>query len=294
MNNPPKTPAIRGSTAASSSQAANDEECIVLWLHGTSPNTRAAYVHDVRCFLTFARKSLRDVMVRDVQQFMDSLKTAAATKDRVLSAIKSFSAFAHRIDYISVDMAKVVRRPKLRRRLAERFLSEEEVDRIIEQESNPRDRLILVTLYVTGLRVSELCGLVWGDVLRRGANGAQIIVSGKGSKMRTVNIPESLWVDLQSLRNDRPYEAAVFASRNGKGHLSRCQVLRIVRRAACRAKVRGNVSPHWFRHSHATHAINRGAPLHLVKDTLGHSSLAVTGMYLHTQPDESSALYLDR
>jgi site-specific recombinase XerD len=62
--------------------------------------------------------------------------------------------------------------------------------------------------------------------------------------------------------------------------------------AAERADVAGKVSPHWMRHAHASHALDRGAPIHLVSHTLGHSSVATTGRYLHARPTESSSKYL--
>jgi integrase/recombinase XerD len=62
--------------------------------------------------------------------------------------------------------------------------------------------------------------------------------------------------------------------------------------AAQRAGFEGKVSPHWLRHAHATHALERGAPIHLVQATLGHTSVATTGRYLHARPTDSSARYL--
>lgn len=78
----------------------------------------------------------------------------------------------------------------------------------------------------------------------------------------------------------------------GGGHLDRTQVYRIVKAAASRAGIEGNVSPHWLRHAHASHSLDRGAPLHLVQATLGHSSVATTERYLHARPNDSSAMYL--
>ena len=76
------------------------------------------------------------------------------------------------------------------------------------------------------------------------------------------------------------------------GALDARQVRRIVAAAARRAGVEGNVSPHWLRHAHASHALDRGAAIHLVQATLGHSSVATTGKYLHARPSESSSKYL--
>lgn len=70
------------------------------------------------------------------------------------------------------------------------------------------------------------------------------------------------------------------------------QVWRIVRRAAKRAGIDKEVSCHWLRHAHASHALDRGAPIHLVQATLGHSSISTTGRYLHARPTESSSSYL--
>lgn len=84
----------------------------------------------------------------------------------------------------------------------------------------------------------------------------------------------------------------VFKSRKLSGHLQRAQVMQIVRQAAHRVGIEENVSPHWLRHSHASHSLERGAPIHLVQATLGHRSIATTGLYLHARPQDSSALYL--
>jgi site-specific recombinase XerD len=66
----------------------------------------------------------------------------------------------------------------------------------------------------------------------------------------------------------------------------------IVREAAKRGGIEGAVSPHWLRHAHASHAIERGTPIALVQATLGYTSTTTTGLYLHVRPKASSALYL--
>jgi hypothetical protein len=65
-----------------------------------------------------------------------------------------------------------------------------------------------------------------------------------------------------------------------------------VRAAAARAGIALPVSPHWFRHAHASHALDRGAPIHLVQATLGHTSITTTGRYLHARPQDSSSRFL--
>ena len=116
-------------------------------------------------------------------------------------------------------------------------------------------------------------------------------VFGKGGKTRTVLMPQSVWNAVQSLRNDAREIDPVFRSRKG-GHLDESQVWRIVRKASKRAGIEKEVSCHWLRHAHASHALDRGAPIHLVQATLGHSSISTTGRYLHARPTDSSSSYL--
>jgi integrase/recombinase XerD len=157
-------------------------------------------------------------------------------------------------------------------------------------ERHPRNHALLYLLYASGVRVSECCGLKWRDAQERN-DGGQITVLGKGGKTNTILIPASVWRCLLSMKGGAGPDAAVFRSRKG-AHLHPTQVRRVVRRAAMRAGIEKSVSPHWMRHAHASHALDRGAPIHLVQATLAHSSVATTGRYLHARPTESSSTYL--
>jgi integrase/recombinase XerD len=120
-----------------------------------------------------------------------------------------------------------------------------------------------------------------------------VTVYGKGGKTRAVLLPASVWTDLLSLKADGAgTDEPVFPSRTRGGFLTPTQVRRLVYRAARDAGLEARPSPHWLRHAHATHALERGAPIHLVQATLGHASVATTGRYLHARPTDSSARYL--
>src|SRR5579862_1534017 len=80
--------------------------------------------------------------------------------------------------------------------------------------------------------------------------------------------------------------------REGGKHLDHGRVCVIVRRAAEQAGIAAKVSPHWLRHAHASHALDHGAPIHLVQAALGHSSVATTSAYLNARPGDSSARFL--
>jgi integrase/recombinase XerD len=152
---------------------------------------------------------------------------------------------------------------------------------------------ILKLLYYAGLRVSELCALTWRDVQFNDNGSAVLAVLGKGSKYRHVKIS----AEIASLlgRNDNLFDGGMdqplFMSQKGGG-LVRSQIFRIIKAIGKKARVAGDVSPHWLRHSHATHALNGGAPITLVRDTLGHSNVSVTNIYLKSNPEQSSGDYL--
>ncbi len=274
-------------------QAESDDHLLELWLHGRSEHTQRAYRADAGRFFDAVQKPLHRVTLGDLQDYAGDLVASGLQPSSVyrkMSAVKSLFAFGHRLGYLPFDVARPLRLPTLRDGLAERILDETDVLRMIALEQMPRNKAILLTLYAGGFRVSEVSALKWGDLQRRDSAG-QITVFGKGGKTRTVLMPGSVWTALMSLRGEASDDAPVFRSRKG-GHLDESQVWRIVRKAAERAGIDKDVSCHWLRHAHASHALDRGAPIHLVQATLGHSSVASTGRYLHARPNDSSSNYL--
>ena len=87
------------------------------------------------------------------------------------------------------------------------------------------------------------------------------------------------------MRGDAPSSARVFP-------ISERRINQLIKAAAKRAKVNPEASAHWFRHAHASHAIDNGAPITLVSQTLGHADLKTTSVYAHARPNESSSRYL--
>jgi integrase/recombinase XerD len=271
-----------------------DAQLIQLWVHGKSRHTRRYYQADAKAFLNFVGKPLAQVTLADVQDFADFLETsnlAPSSRGRTLSSVKSLLAFGNRIGMLTVNVGALLKAPAAKNTLAERILSEAEVQKLISLETNLRNQVMLKLLYAGGLRVSELCGLRWRDLQARSEAEGQINVYGKGGKTRVVLLPVTIWKELVSLREAAGFNDPVFRSQKG-GHLHPSQVMRIVRAAAHRAGIDANVSPHWLRHAHASHSLDRGAPIHLVQATLGHASIATTGRYLHARPQDSSARYL--
>jgi site-specific recombinase XerD len=232
------------------------------------------------------------ITLGDLQGYFSTLEPLApASRARAINAVKSLFSFAQRIGFLTFNPCAALKSPKIKNTLAERILREADVHRLIALEPTPRNRVLLRLLYAGGLRVSEICGLKWRDLQERDGAG-QITVYGKGGKTRAILLSADTWTELITIKGQGGQDSPVFASRKGNGHLHPSQVKRIVEAAANRAEIEVPVSPHWLRHAHASHALDRGAPIHLVQATLGHASVATTGKYLHARPEDSSARYL--
>lgn len=273
-------------------QAEDDDHLISLWLHGRPRTTQKSYLADVGKMRALINKPLGAITLGDLQGFIDSLMTTLKPSSvrRAANSVKSLFAFGQKLGYLRFDVGRALRVAGFRDELAERILSSEEVRSLLEAERNPRNRAILLVFYGGGFRVSEMASLKWKHVQVRGHTG-QITVFGKGGKTRSVLIPKESWDALLKIRKDASDEEPVFRSRK-HGFLQPCQIWRVVKSAARKAGLKDSVSCHWLRHSHASHSLDRQAPIHLVQQTLGHSSIATTGRYLHARPTDSSGNYL--
>ena len=276
------------------SQADNDQELIKLWLHGKSKHTQRYYKSDIKHFFQFTNKLLRQVILKDLQNFADYIdqqELADGSKRRILSSVKSLFSFSNKLGYLPFDISRPLILPTPKDTLAERILSYDEVRSIIDAENHHRNKLILKVLFISGIRVSELCSLCWKDLMDR-SDGGQITIYGKGSKTRTVLIPEPLWNQLNSFRGIAPDDYYIFRGRKKNRQMHPTTVLKIVRKAAQKAGIHKAVSPHWMRHAHASISAEK-APLHVIQRSLGHSSIQTVSRYLHVKPDDCSSKYLD-
>ena len=278
--------------APSQTSATTDEKLITMWLHCKSQTSQKTYTSTVKQFLAFVGKGLRELKLEDIQMWSSSLEMrySATTVKNKVNAVKSLLSFGQKIGYLQFNVGSAVTTPNAKDSLSARILTHEDVVKLIEATSCQRDRIMLSVAYKCGLRRAELCGLTWSDLQPRGDSG-QATVYGKGSKTRTVLIPRKLWNELMSLPRSGKTDA-VFVSRNGGG-IKHTRLHYIVKEASREAGISDKASSHWLRHSHATEAIERGCNLHLLQQSLGHSSLAVTSKYLHARPEQGSGLFFE-
>ncbi len=223
-------------------------------------------------------------------------RSRRSTVQRRLSAVKAFFRWREAVRGIP-SPAGALRAPKIERRLPA-ILQQDEVRRLIESDPRGlrpaalRDRAIVETLYSSGLRVSELCGLDWRDINEE--LGMVMVRRGKGNKDRLVPIGEPALEAIADWRRVMPVasepHAPVFTNLRG-GRLTTRAVEAMVARRLAQSGLRTPITPHGLRHCFATHMLNNGADLRSIQEMLGHASLATTQRYTHLSVNHLKEVY---
>lgn len=260
---------------------------------GRSPNTIAGYRRDLDQAAIFLGRAGAPDWVRvtgdQAEAWIHSLSGAdytAASLARKLSALRGLARFLVREKYRDDDFTALLSAPKLGRRIPG-TLTADEVTRLLSAVTGGdaralRDRALLELFYSSGLRVSELAGLMLQQLdLEQG----YLRVFGKGAKERVVPIGGKAVDALATyLAAGRPQlvkprtGSQLFLNRSGAA-LSRVMLWMIVKKYAKRAGISTNVKPHGLRHSFATHLLSGGADLRAIQEMLGHASIATTQIY---------------
>ena len=255
-----------------------------------SQNTLVSYKKDLEDLLLFISETegtedLKKVDKKIIRNFIVSLSEKKIQKrsiNRKLSSLRSFYLYLLKIGEIKVSPLETI--PSLKFYAEKQIpISEEEMENlgeILEKESgNSLEKLIIETLYQTGMRKSELCNILLEQV---DFSKSEIFVKGKGNKQRVVPISENLLKQMREYMVIRKHNEDsgiyFFVRENGK-KLSEKFVYSVVNRYLSLITLKKKKSPHILRHSFATHVLNNGAEISKVKKILGHSSLASTQVY---------------
>lgn len=293
------------------SGARTDDQLVGLWLASVrSLHTQRAYRYvatHLLAHLAVKGKGLKDATVRDLMAWRETITGSESTARQRVTVAKSLMSFAHKTGYCRFNVGAAMQPPRAPDNTAERILTREEVHRLFAAAADPTHELFTRLLYYTGARVSELCRLRWGEVHWSEEGAVVVTLRGKGGRTRHVRLepeqartlevaalglPEEASPDApRESKELDPARAYVFHTRTG-APWGTSWAFRVVQGTARKAGLRRAVSPHWLRHAHASHALDAGAPAHLVQATLGHASLATTTRYAHARPRESSARYL--
>lgn len=272
----------------------NDFRRYLMLEKALSPNTIEAYLVDLQKLIDYTEEkgvALDMLKTADLEEFLAGLHDqglSARSTARVISGIKSFFRFMMQEQKRKDDPSTLLEAPKIGLKLPV-VLSVEEIDAIlsvidVSTAEGTRNYAIIEVLYSCGLRVSELTRLRFTELY---FDEGFIRVEGKGNKQRLVPISD---VAIQKVRNWLTYrqeinirkghEEFVFVSSRGTA-ISRVTVFHYVKQYAHAAGIQKEISPHVFRHSFATHLLERGANIRVIQEMLGHEKITTTEIYTH-------------
>ncbi|WP_339922291.1 tyrosine-type recombinase/integrase [uncultured Cyclobacterium sp.] len=272
-----------------------------------SPHTVLAYRKDLDQFILFINTAfgmsnpeeaghaeIRAWMVALIEEGLE-----VTTVNRKMATLRSFYKFLLRSQIITKDPTFKIKSLKKGRNLPG-FIQEKEIYNLLTSTNfdadfeGQRDRMVMQTLYLTGIRLSELLGLKWSavDLIQ-----LQIKVLGKGKKYRVIPISSELRLGIVhykkvfeecfSIQNENDF----FIVRLNREAAYPMMIYRIVKKYLNLFVRNTKSSPHLMRHTFATHLLNKGADLNAVKDLLGHASLAATQVYTHNSIEKLKAVY---
>ncbi len=283
---------------------------------GRSPLTISAYRRDLRKYCEFLggrAHLLADATPEDVADFATSLRTAGlapASTTRTLVAVRNLHRWLVAEELLDTDPTASMETPKLPRPLPKALAEDqvvsllEAIEARIELDRDPlalRDLALLELLYGTGARISEVCGLGFGDI---DLDGALVRLFGKRAKERIVPVGRpairslAVWFDegrpalVPVEWRTRDDADAVFLGARGS-RLTRQGAWLILQRWARTVGLADQVSPHVLRHSCATHLLDRGADIRTVQELLGHASVSTTQIYTRVATERLWQAYRD-
>jgi integrase/recombinase XerD len=282
---------------------------------GMAKNTLAAYRADLSRYVAFLdQKGIGqpgEITELLITEFAESLKLKSglisSSVARVLAGVRGLHKFWLMENVTTGDVAAAVKPPKSPRNLP-KAITVDQIEKLLAASgpdpadedamaADPvrvRDRAILELLYATGARISELINLDLDDLV----DPTLVRLFGKGSKERIVPVGGYAQRALAAyLVRTRPTlvsqgrgTPALFLNQRG-GRLSRQSAWQIISEAARVAELPGEISPHTFRHSFATHLLEGGADVRVVQELLGHSSVATTQIYTLVTVDKLREIY---
>lgn len=278
-----------------------------------SEHTIISYEHDIHQLAGFAARELQiepeKLNAGDIDRLLIRLwlgeladkEMARNTIARKVASVRSFYKYLYKRGYIEQNPAHLLIVPKKEHRLPKTVRSSEIAAMMeLADRTDPeqiQERAILELLYATGIRVSELTSLNLTDL---DLSRKQVTVFGKGHKERSVPLGSKATEALEdhlkirqklfTSKSDNDTKKALFIAPKG-GRIYPRKVQRIVREYFMRVSEVTQKSPHTLRHSFATHLLDAGADIRIIKEFLGHSSLASTQIYTHTSVERLKIIY---
>jgi integrase/recombinase XerC len=271
-----------------------------------SAHTLQAYGDDLRQFFSYCKiepqtQNISKVTHRTIRAWLSHLLANGVSPrsvNRKLSSLRGYYRYLIKIQAININPLQKVVPPRISRKLPV-FLKTSEANKMLDSNLFPegfhgiRDMIVVALFYYTGIRVSELAGLMTQNV---DLDSSNIKVMGKGSKERIIPMHPDLKVMIKSYLmeknnyfplNQKPY--LIVSNTGGKPYSE--MLYRIVRKYLSLITSLEKKSPHVLRHSFATHLLNEGADINAIKELLGHANLSATQIYTHTSVQKLMEAY---
>ena len=266
-------------------------------------NTINSRWYDLEKYINFLKdnkvSNYKMVDLKHINSFISTLKFYAkynrkniytsSTINRYISSIKNFHYYLLDNSFVEEDVSNKIYRPKNKSKMPY-VLNVNDIDKIISsiKLSKPidyRDKSIILIMYSSGLRISEVANIRLNDL---NLKDAFISVMGKGNKQRLIPFGEKAMDIIRIYINE--YRGKFLKKNNSGGYLflnnrggrlSRVSIWKIIKKHSFELPNSDRITPHVFRHSFATHLIEGGADLRAVQMMLGHSDIATTQIYTH-------------
>lgn len=249
---------------------------------GLSKNTVEAYRSDLSQFP-------HDLLTADessIRIYLNAMELNHRSIARKISALRQFYHFMMRNKTLVKNPMDNIVTPKIKAPLP-KILTKDDIEKLMEAASSKDLRLytMLEILYATGLRISELISLKRTNFSYYEGHPI-LLVKGKGSKERIVPLNSNAHDALKRYLDMR-ISTWIFPSFGAQGHITRQRLGQLLKELAAMAGIDPEkVSPHILRHAFATHMLQNGADLMLIKEILGHKNLSTSEIYLHVLPDD--------
>lgn len=253
-------------------------------LKGFSQKTKVCYLRHVELFAKYFSKSPELVGDKEIKEYLHYLlvdkNMSRSYNAQAYSALKFLYETTLKRDWKSYKIPRSKKAKKL-----PTVLSREEVKRIFKVTNNPKHRSVLMTIYSSGLRVSEAVNLKIKDI---DSGRLQIFVrGGKGQKDRYTILSRK---NLEVLRDYwKLYKPAtwIFPGRDNHKPISTRSIQKVFVESVKKAGITKDVSVHTLRHSFATHLLESGVDIYHIQKLLGHSSIRTTSVYIHICSEDS-------
>ena len=266
-------------------------------------NTINSRWYDIEKYINFLEdykiNNYNDVRTSNINSFISTLKFyekysrkekyANTTINRYISSIKNFHYYLFEHDFVEEDVSSKIYRPKNKKKIPY-VLNVDDIDKILSsiemlKPIDYRDKCIILTMYSSGLRISEVVNIKLNDL---NLTDSFISILGKGNKQRLIPLGEkaaqmiNLYIDEYRCKFLKKSNSGGYLFLNNRGKsLSRVSIWKIIKKHSSDLPNSDRITPHVFRHSFATHLIEGGADLRAVQMMMGHSDITTTQIYTH-------------